>query len=173
MFRAELAEQHLDLRVSTEERRLYRRGNFATRLPAGHLYTPSHAWLAKAPDGPEGRWRVGLTKFALRMLGELVEIQFTAAPGAAVQPGDVLGSVEGFKALSDIFCVGNGVFAGANAEVAADADLVGRDPYGAGWLYAFDGAPDARSLDARGYRQLLDETIDRLMAHQAELDKSA
>ena len=48
----------------------YKRSHFATQLPMAYLYSPSHAWLARMEDG---RWRVGLTKFATRMLGEMVD----------------------------------------------------------------------------------------------------
>ena len=51
-----------------------------------------------------GEWRVGFTKFATRMLGELVEADFRVAVGDLVKSGDEIGSVEGFKAASDIFC---------------------------------------------------------------------
>jgi glycine cleavage system H protein len=156
--------------VSSTETLHYRRSHFVTRLPVGHLYAPSHAWLAPAPEGPVGRWRVGLTKFALRMLGELVELQFSRNPGDPVQPGDVIGSIEGFKALSDLYCVGSGRFAEGNPAVLEAVEQVSRDPYRAGWLYAFDGEPDGRTLDVQGYRQLLDETIDRIMAREKQAD---
>src|SRR6185312_12180859 len=51
----------------------YKRSRFSTRLPTDRLYTPSHFWCAAEP---EGVWRVGFTKFATRMLGDLVEFGF-------------------------------------------------------------------------------------------------
>src|SRR5687768_5903970 len=92
---------------------LYKRSMFVTHLPVEHLYTPSHSWISRA-EGKEKHWRVGYTKFALRMLGELVEVQFDREKESAVQPGDILGSVEGFKAISDIYCVGKGRYIGPN-----------------------------------------------------------
>lgn len=47
----------------------YKRATFVAHLPVGHRYTASHAWLCPSPELPE-TWQVGLTKFALRMLGE-------------------------------------------------------------------------------------------------------
>ena len=64
------------------------------------------------------RWRVGFTKFATRMLGEIVEVQFEKQPGDAVASGEIIGSIEGFKAISDIYCVADGRFAGGNPDVA-------------------------------------------------------
>src|SRR5262245_48496804 len=143
----------------------YKRSNFATQLPVAFRYTPSHAWLA----GPmEGRWRVGLTKFATRMLGEMVDHGFEIEPGKDVTCGQILGWVEGIKAISDVFCVAEGKFLGSNPALRERITLLSKDPYGAGWLYEVEGQPEARSLDVHAYRDLLDKTIERLLAQRKE-----
>ena len=145
----------------------YKRSNFVTHLPADCLYSPSHFWLARE-DGT--RWRVGFTKFATRMLGEIVDLQWEKNEGAAVASGEIIGSIEGFKAISDIYCVADGRFAGGNAALAARIEAVGEDPYGAGWLYMVEGAPDAKCIDLAAYRRLLDTTIDRILEKQSDTD---
>lgn len=149
---------------------LYKRATFVTQLPTGHLYTPSHCWLSRSDTA--GHWRVGFTRFALRMLGELVDVQFERQMGQTVTPGDVIGSIEGFKALSDIYCVGRGTFGGGNPGLRESLDRVAREPYSGGWLYEFSGHPDA-TLDVLGYQELLDATIDRILAKQREGDNTA
>ena len=72
-----------------------------------------------AVEGDEGLWRVGFTKFATRMLGELVEANFAVQSGDPVSPGDRLGDVEGFKAASDVFCVMDGAF-GASSKTCSN-----------------------------------------------------
>lgn len=146
---------------------LYKRATFVTQLPVTHLYAPSHCWLARTEAST---WRVGFTKFALRMLGELVDVQFDRAAGAAVQPGDILGSIEGFKAVSDLFCVGRGTFVGGNPALKDGLESLTRDPYAAGWLYEFTGEPDPRCLDVNAYQDLLNATIDRILAKQKAED---
>ena len=141
----------------------FQRGTFVTRLPVSHRYSPSHGWLA---DAGNGRWRVGFTKFALRMLGELVDVQFEREPGGVIRPGDILGSIEGFKAVSDLYCLGRGTFVGGNSSLASDLEVIGRDPYGAGWLYEFEGEPDTACFGVVEYRDLLAATIDRMLAQQ-------
>ncbi len=141
----------------------YKRSTFVTHLPAEARYSPSHFWLREIAPGC---WRVGFTKFATRMLGEIVEVQWEKADGAAVTSGEIIGSIEGFKAISDIYCVADGAFAGGNPAVRADAELIGQDPYGAGWLYAVNGQPDAKCLEVAAYRSLLDATIDRILEKQ-------
>lgn len=120
------------------------------------------------PDAPKGRWRVGYTKFALRMLGELVDVNFEFAPGNTVHTGDIIGTVEGFKAISDVYCVGTGQFAGGNPELATSLAGIVEHPYDAGWLYEFTGEPDSRVMDVDGYRNLLDATIDRMLEKQQQ-----
>ncbi|MGE3312852.1 MAG: glycine cleavage system protein H [Limisphaerales bacterium] len=141
----------------------YKRATFVTHLPVAHLYSPSHAWLARSDDG---HWRVGYTKFALRMLGELVDLQFDRPSGAPILPGEILGSIEGFKAVSDVYSVGDGTFLGGNPALKDDIEGLARDPYVGGWLYAFEGRPDSRCLDVEAYQNLLNATIDRILAQQ-------
>ena len=145
----------------------YKRSTFVTHLPVEALYSPSHFWLAKIEGG---KWRVGFTKFATRMLGEIVEVQWDKAAGDAIASGGIIGSIEGFKAISDIYCVADGAFAGGNPGLGANIEKVGEDPYGAGWLYEFEGTPDAKCVDVEKYRALLDTTIDRILEKQSHED---
>ena len=141
----------------------YKRSHFATQLPVAYLYSPSHAWVARAS---KGRWRIGLTKFATRMLGEMVDHGFELEPGTKVECGQIIGWVEGFKAISDLFCVAEGKFAGRNPALQENISLITKSPYNTGWLYEIDGKPDRKCLDVHAYRDLLDKTIDRILAQQ-------
>lgn len=145
----------------------YKRATFVTHLPVEHLYTPSHNWLSRVG---EGEWRVGYTKFALRMLGELVDIKFNVVSGAAVEVGDIVGSIEGFKAISDIYSVAKGRFVTGNTGLS-DLECVTDKPYDEGWLYQVAGEPDTRAVDVDGYRALLDVTIDRILEKQRQEEK--
>lgn len=138
----------------------YKRSRFSGRLPADRLYTPSHFWLLQVEPG---LWRVGFTKFATRMLGDFVEHGFQAKPGDPVAIGQTIGWVEGFKALTDLYCVLDGTFVGANPAVDQDVTLTDTDPYGRGWLYAVRGTPDPNATDVHGYAALLDLTIDKML----------
>lgn len=140
----------------------FRHAHFTARFPVGHRYAPSHFWMTSV-DGGEV-WRVGMTKFATRMLGELVEMLLDVTPGAPVVGGQRLGTVEGFKAVSDLFCVVDGTLQAANPALTAEACLTHSDPYGAGWLYSVQGTPTPDFLDVHGYIALLTATIDQLQA---------
>jgi len=145
------------------ETSFYKRSNFVTHLPVECLYSPSHFWLARLDAA---RWRVGFTKFATRMLGEIVDLQFEKQPGDSVTSGEIIGAIEGFKAISDIYCVADGRFLGGNTALSENIERVGKEPYGAGWLYEFDGTPDTKCVDLESYRRLLDTTIDRILEKQ-------
>ena len=139
----------------------YKRSRFQTRLPAGRLYTQSHYWLAEQAGEP-GLWRVGFTRFAIRMLGDVVEHGWEVANTDLVKVGQTIGWVEGFKAVTDLYCVVDGAFAGANPDAERDTGLIDADPYGRGWLYAVRGKPDPNATPVDGYIQLLDATIDKM-----------
>jgi len=143
----------------------YKRSRFSTSLPRGSLYTAGHYWLQREGDGA---WRVGLTKFATRMLGEAVEMDFEAEAGAEVEPGQVVGWLEGFKAVTDLFAPLRGRVEGANAELFDDMELLTRDPYDRGWLFRMRGEPGEQCLDVDGYVSKLDATIDKMLGQRDE-----
>jgi glycine cleavage system H protein len=148
----------------------YKRSRFSTRLPADVRYTRSHYWLR---EHQTGLWRIGLTKFATRMLGDLVEYEFSLGPGSAVEVGQAIGWVEGFKAVSDIYSVAAGRFSSLNAGLRRDITLLESDPYGQGWLYEVQGHPDPKNYDVHEYVGILDVTVDRMLASRREGDPNA
>lgn len=139
----------------------FKHSRFSTRLPADYLYSPSHYWMAKDPS-QDDLWRIGFTKFATRMLGELVEAEFEVKIGENIESGQQLGWVEGFKAASDVFCTMNGTFQGGNPILDEDACIVRSSPYENGWLYSAEGKPEAEAMDVQGYMALLDHTITKM-----------
>jgi glycine cleavage system H protein len=140
---------------------LYKRSRFQSRLPKGRLYTASHFWLQEQEPGV---WRVGFTRFATRMLGEIVEHGFEVKLDNAIAVGQTIGWVEGFKALTDLYSVADGTFAGGNPTIEQDPTRIDRDPYGQGWLYLVRGSPEPNSVPVEGYIQLLDATIDKMQS---------
>ena len=143
----------------------FKRSHFATQLPADALYSPSHYWLIREPDGT---WRVGFSKFAVRMLGDLVDQGFEIPEATAVRPGMIIGWIEGFKAISDIYCVIEGVFCGGNPSLKGQLDQINQSPYGAGWLYRAKGEPDSNCMPVLDYVNLLNATIDRMLSQQKD-----
>ena len=142
----------------------YKRSRFVTHLPMDYLYSPSHSWIARYNES--GLWQIGLTKFATRMLGETVDHGFETALDTPVAPGQIVGWIEGFKAISDLFCIAEGNFAGGNPVLKEKITLVNKDCYGEGWLYLVKGIPDSKCVDVHNYRSILDKTIDKILEKQ-------
>lgn len=142
---------------------LFERAKFRTRLPRGRMYTAGHMWLQEAG---EDLWRVGLTRFALRMLGEPVEIDFEIDVDGDVEKGQVLGWLEGFKAVTDLYSPMSGRFAGGNPELGDGLDAVHRSPYERGWLFALRGEPGEDCVDTEGYASFLEATIDKMLGEE-------
>jgi len=151
--------------VADTEELLYRRILFRTKLLGDRLYTASHFWIQQ--QGADV-WRVGLTKFASRMLGDVVEIGFDVKPGERIQIGDSIGWFEGFKARSDLFSVAAGAFLGSNPLLVDRIAVVDDDRYRRGWLYEVKGTPEPNAMDMQAYAMWLDDTIDRLRQSQRE-----
>jgi glycine cleavage system H protein len=147
--------------ASREQHLYYRRSRFTTHLPRDRRYSAAHYWLLEEAAGV---WRVGFTKFATRMLGDIVEFDFSVQPGTTIGVGDDIGSIEGLKAVTSVFSSGSGQFLGENPSLRRDVTLAESDPYGEGWLYRLQGAPAADTVDVEGYVAILDATIDRMLA---------
>ena len=143
----------------------YKRSRFSTRLLENRLYTAGHSWLERE----EGNlWRIGFTKFALRMLGEVVELGFEMKPGSPVETGQVIGWLEGWKAVTDIFSPLSGRFEGSNPALDENIKLLTTEPYKRGWLFKVQGKPGKDCLDVHGYVSLLDITIDKMLGKRHE-----
>ena len=141
----------------------FKHARFSARLPSAFRYSLGHYWMMEV-EGSPGLWRVGFTKFATRMLGELVEARYEVKPGDPVASGQNIGYVEGFKAASDLYCVMDGSFAGGNPLLDADACLVKSSPYEDGWLYAVQGEPEGTSVDVHGYVAHLEALIEKMQS---------
>lgn len=77
----------------------YKRARFTTRLPINRLYSQSHYWLLEERPGT---FRIGLTKFATRMLGDFVELNFDVATGEPVETGRILSLIRSDEPVDDI-----------------------------------------------------------------------
>jgi len=143
----------------------YKRSRFATRLFSDRLYTAGHSWLRRE----EGDlWRVGFTKFAVRMLGEAAGMGFEVQGGSELEDGQPIGWIGGFKGVTDLYAPFAGVFVGGNPAFRKEIELIQSHPAGRGWLYSLKGTPGKDCLDAQGYVSVLDATIDKMLGKRHE-----
>ncbi|WP_017257934.1 glycine cleavage system protein GcvH [Pedobacter arcticus] len=122
-------------------------------FPAELKYTKDHEWIKV--EGYEAY--VGITAFAQRELGDIVYIDINTV-GTEVNEGDVFGTVEAVKTVSDLFMPLTGTVLAINDKLDANPELVNQDPYGDGWMVKvkFNGAIDAL-LSADDYKTLIGE----------------
>ena len=146
------------------KKRFYKRSTFVTHLPVSYLYSPSHGW---AWEIEPHLWRVGLTKFATRMLGDMVDFGLETTQGDPVSHGQIIGWMEGFKAISDLYSLIDGSFECVNPDLEQNIMQISKEPYIHGWLYQAMGNPDPRCLDVEQYAELLDTTIDKILEQQS------
>ena len=140
----------------------YRRCRLTIDLPKRFAYTAGHVWLE--PVAEPDLWRAGFTKYAARMLGDFVELSPQLRPGDPVRLGQEIGSYEGLKAVTALYCAVDGVLERVNPALAGGDGWTQTDPHSSGWLYEARGRPDPGRVDACGYIALLDAAIDKLGA---------
>lgn len=92
-------------------------------------YTSEHEWIRV--EGEEAY--VGITDYAQSELGEIVFVDIPTL-GEVVAQGEVFGSVEAVKTVSDLNMPATGEVQELNEELEAHPELVNEDPYGKGWM---------------------------------------
>lgn len=98
-------------------------------FPNNVRYTSEHEWIRV--EGEEAY--VGITDYAQSELGEIVFIDVPTL-GEVVAQGEVFGSVEAVKTVSDLNMPATGEVLEVNEELEAHPELVNEDPYGKGWM---------------------------------------
>jgi glycine cleavage system H protein len=122
-------------------------------VPANLKYTKDHEWVLV--EGKEAT--IGITDFAQRELGDIVFIEIETL-GEKLGHGEVFGTVEAVKTVSDLFMPVSGTVTMKNSELDDAAELVNSDPYGKGWMIkvAVDDASEIDALlDAEKYMKLI------------------
>jgi glycine cleavage system H protein len=111
-------------------------------LPEDLRYTKEHEWLRV--EGTTAY--VGITDFAQKELGDIVYVEIDTK-GQELQTGDVFGTVEAVKTVSDLFLPITGTILEVNDLLNASPELVNADPYGKGWMIKMSIA-DTQELES-------------------------
>ncbi|NJM25849.1 MAG: glycine cleavage system protein GcvH [Bacteroidia bacterium] len=98
-------------------------------IPGDLQYTKDHEWIKI--NGNQAV--VGITDFAQGELGDIVYVDISTV-GQTVNAGDVFGTVEAVKTVSDLFMPITGKVLEVNAALDANPEKVNEDPYGEGWM---------------------------------------
>lgn len=98
-------------------------------IPAELKYTKEHEWIRVEGEVAY----VGITDYAQNELGEIVYIEIETI-GETLAEGDVFGTVEAVKTVSELFMPVSGEVLELNSALENEPELVNNDPYGAGWM---------------------------------------
>ena len=92
-------------------------------------YTNDHEWV-KLDDEIA---YVGITDFAQGELGDIVYVELETL-NDNIEMGEVFGTVEAVKTVSDLFMPISGEIIEINEKLESEPELVNNDPYGEGWM---------------------------------------
>jgi glycine cleavage system H protein len=98
-------------------------------FPSELKYTEDHEWIRIEGDVAF----IGVTDHAQQELGDIVYVDINTV-GDMLEKGDVFGSVEAVKTVSDLFIPVAGSVLEVNNALDAEPELVNTDPYGNGWM---------------------------------------
>jgi len=111
-------------------------------FPSNIKYTSEHEWIRV--EGGEAY--VGITDYAQSELGEIVFVDVDTI-GETIAQGEVFGSVEAVKTVSDLNMPVSGEVLEFNEALNDQPELVNNDPYGEGWMIKIS-VKDASEMDA-------------------------
>jgi len=123
--------------------------------PADFRYTKDHEWVQIA--GSIGT--IGITDYAQHALGDVVFVELPKV-GAKVKEGDVLGTVESVKAVSEVFSPLSGEISEVNSDLSTAPEKINQDPHRSAWLakIKIENASEASKLmDAKAYTEYVAE----------------
>lgn len=98
-------------------------------VPDNLKYTKDHEWIRL--DGETAL--VGITDFAQGELGDVVFVEIETV-GETIDKGEIFGTVEAVKTVSDLFMPVSGEVVEVNEALADVPELVNKDPFGKGWM---------------------------------------
>jgi glycine cleavage system H protein len=98
-------------------------------VPANLKYTKEHEWIRIEGDVAY----VGITDYAQSELGEIVFVEVETV-GETLKEGEVFGTVEAVKTVSDLYLPIDGEILEFNESLMDAPELVNDDPYNDGWM---------------------------------------
>jgi glycine cleavage system H protein len=122
-------------------------------VPENCRYTEKHEWIRV--EGNEAF--IGITDYAQGELGDIVYVEVETV-GEKLARGEVYGTIEAVKTVSDMFMPVSGEVLEFNARLEDEAELVNSDPYGEGWMIRIridNPAELELLLDPKQYSELI------------------
>ena len=122
-------------------------------IPQGLKYTKDHEWVKVEGDIAY----IGITDFAQKELGDIVYVEIETE-GERIEEGEVFGTVEAVKTVSDLFMPFSGKIIEFNSDLESEPELVNDDPYEKGWMIKVEIEDQSlidKLLSAAEYKELV------------------
>ena len=120
-------------------------------IPAGLKYTKDHEWVKIEGNTAT----VGITDFAQGELGDIVYVDINTV-GQTVAQGEVFGTVEAVKTVSDLYMPVSGKVLEVNPALDGSPEKVNSDAYGEGWMIKIEVSGSTSDLlTADQYKELI------------------
>jgi glycine cleavage system H protein len=123
--------------------------------PSDYRYTKEHEWIKVSGD----TGTIGITDYAQHELGDVVFVELPDV-GAKIKTGEVFGTIESVKAVSEIYAPVSGEVTEANAALSSAPETVNSDPHTSAWLVKVKLANPAEVsglMDAAAYQAFVSE----------------
>ena len=120
--------------------------------PADLKYTKDHEWIRTTGDTAD----VGITDYAQQQLGDVVFVELPPV-GRVLAQGEVFGTIESVKAVSELFSPVDGQVLAANDALGVHPEEVNRKPHET-WIIKLKPADQTQAsslLDASAYAELI------------------
>lgn len=121
--------------------------------PSELKYTKDHEWIKVEGDTAT----IGITDYAQGELGDIVFVDVDTVD-EDLNEGDVFGSVEAVKTVSDLYLPVAGTVLEVNADLEDQPELLNTDPYEKGWIIKLkiaDSADLSTLLSAEEYQEVV------------------
>lgn len=119
--------------------------------PSDLKYTKDHEWVRLS----DGQAQVGITDYAQKQLGDVVYLELPEV-GRTFKRGEVFGTIESVKAVSELYSPLSGEVVEVNTRLTEKPEAVNTDPHGS-WMIVLkmaDESETSQQLDAAQYTEL-------------------
>ncbi|HJO37896.1 MAG: glycine cleavage system protein GcvH [Vicinamibacterales bacterium] len=120
--------------------------------PDDRKYSKDHEWVKLSG----GEATIGITQYAQEQLGDVVYVELPEV-GRAVKRGEIFGTIESVKAVSELFCPMSGEVTAVNADLSDYPEVVNSKPHDTWMITLKLGDPSEAEglLDSAGYQASL------------------
>ena len=120
--------------------------------PNDRQYSKDHEWVQMI----DSEARIGITHYAQEQLGDVVYVELPEV-GRMIKQGEIFGTIESVKAVSELYSPMSGEVTGVNSELVDHPELVNGKPHEAWMIVVKPSNPEESSelMDATAYSEHL------------------